>query len=525
MSNRTYRLCYSWSFLLIAILVSVKSLVAADYFDESTGITVFAFDQVTIPHTQNLKLEMYQPQRHPANPVVQRGEAGSVDAHGVQFYGSILKEAGKYRLWYVAFDDQVKSKVASARWRAAYAESVDGVTWTKPNLGLVKYAGNTNNNLLNMGGESWGFVNLKVIRDDADPNPSRRYKMTTHVYFRHNSRLGSLLPFVSADGLTWKPVKDVRPVKGEMKKEDLLLPGVHFEPCGGLYQWQGQYLITGQNALPGVHHYQGRVARTYRSRDFINWSSTSSIAFVRSLQYSYLGAGKSRQGEQNHEGISVWNRSNLLLGIYGRWHGSSEWKDVRVDLGFVLSNDGLHFREPENEWTFLKCGKDGAWDQGGVLQGQGFENIDEQTFIYYGSWDPRATGGPEVKRGGIGIATLQRDRFGVLRVDDSGKGYGDYQLPDVTSEFVTTAIAVENISHFYVNAEGLGPEAILKIELLDDQEHPIKGYSADLQQSGFQALIEWSNAAMPLPKQIRIRVTFMGKRNADIRFSALYLRP
>jgi hypothetical protein len=190
----------------------------------------------------------------------------------------------------------------------------------------------------------------------------------------------------------------------------------------------------------------------------------------------------------------------------------------------VLSNDGLNFREPENEWTFLQCGKDGAWDQGGVLQGQGFENIDEQTFIYYGSWDPRATGGPEIKRGGIGIATLQRDRFGMLRVDDSGKGPGDYQLPDVTSEFVTAAIAVENISHFYVNAEGLGPEAILKIELLDDQEHPIKGYSADLQQSGFQTLIEWSNAAMPLPKQIRIRVTFMGKRNADIRFSALYIR-
>ncbi len=524
MSNRTIGLCCSWSFLLIGTLLGASPLSATDYFDESTGTTVFAFDQATIPHTQNLKLEMCQPQRHPANPVVQRGAPGSVDAHGVQFYGSILKEAGKYRLWYVAFDDQVKSKVASARWRAAYAESVDGVTWTKPNLGLVKFAGNTNNNLLNMGGESWGFVNLKVIKDETDPDPALRYKMTTHVYFRHNTRLGTLLPFVSADGLNWKPVKNVTPVKGELKKEDLLLPGVHFEPCGGLYQWQGQYLINGQNALPGVHHYQGRVVRTYRSNDFLHWSPTSSIAFVRTPQHTYLGAGRSREGEQNHEGISVWNRGNILLGIHGRWHGTAEWKDVRVDLGLVISNDGLNFREPEHEWTFLKHGKDGAWDQGGVLQGQGFENIGEQTFVYYGSWDPRATGGPEVARGGVGIAMLPRDRFAALRVDESGKGPGDYQLPEITSEFVTKAIALENSSHFYVNADGLGPEAILKIDLLDDQEQPINGYSAQLQQSGFQIPIRWSNATLPIPKQVHVHVSFMGKRNTDIRFNALYLR-
>ncbi len=524
MSKHTLFLCYSWSFLIVATLLGVSSLGAADYFDESNGTTAFAFDQVTIPHTQNLKLEMYQPQRHPANPVVKRGDSGAVDAHGVQFYGSVLKESGKYRLWYVAFDDQKKSKQASVRWRAAYAESVDGVTWTKPNLGLVKFAGHTNNNLLSMGGESWGFVNLKVIKDDADPDPARRYKMTTHVYFRHNSRLGTLLPFVSADGLTWKPVKEVSPVKGEMKKEDLILPGVHFEPCGGLYQWQGQYLINGQNALPGVHQYQGRVVRTYRSNDFVDWSPTSSIAFVRAPQHAYLGAGRSREGEQNHEGISVWNRGNVLLGVYGRWHGAAEWKDVRIDLGFVLSNDGLNFREPENEWTFLERGKDGAWDQGGVLQGQGFENIGEQTFVYYGSWDPRVTGGREVARGGIGIAMLPRDRFAALRVDESGKGPGDYQLPNITSEFVTAAIALKNSTRFHVNAEGLGPDAILEIELLDDQEKPIKGYSADLQQSGFQTPVEWLNAAIPLPEQVHVHVSFMGKRNTDIRFSAIYLR-
>jgi hypothetical protein len=119
---------------------------------------------------------------------------------------------------------------------------------------------------------------------------------------------------------------------------------------------------------------------------------------------------------------------------------------------------------------------------------------------------------------------LPRDRFAALRVDESGKGPGDYQLPETTSEFVTQAIALENSSHFYVNADGLGPEAILKIDLLDDQEQPINGYSAELQQSGFQIPIRWSNATLPIPKQVHVHVSFMGKRNTDIRFSALYLR-
>jgi hypothetical protein len=90
--------------------------------------------------------------------------------------------------------------VKSERWRAAYAESTDGVTWVKPELGLVAFRGSKKNNLVDVGG-AWGFVNLKVVKDEADPDASRRYKMVTHVYFRHNTRLGTLLPFVSADGL------------------------------------------------------------------------------------------------------------------------------------------------------------------------------------------------------------------------------------------------------------------------------------------------------------------------------------
>lgn len=463
---------------------------------------------------------MNQPVKHPGNPVVRRGEPGSVDARGVQYYGSVIRDGGKYRMWYVAFDDDMKNKVRSERWRAAYAESTDGVNWVKPKLGLVEYKGSKDNNLVDMGGD-WGFVNLKVLKDETEADPARRYKMLTHVYFRHNTRLGTLLPFISADGLTWKPVKEVKPLKGELRKADLLVPGVHLEPASGFYQWDGQYFLTAQNALPSTHQYQGRVVRLYRSADFINWSSTGTLAFVRAAQHEYLGAGKSKEGEQNHEGIAVWNRNNVLLGIYGRWHGAAEWPGISVDLGFVLSNDGHFFREPKHEWTFLERGKDGEWDQGGLLQSQGFMNIGDQTHIYYGAWDPRPTGGTEVERGGVGIVTVPRDRLGELSVDLSGEGPGDYQLPAVTAEFITTSIRVKK-PQFYVNAHGLGDDARLRITLLDHLERPIPGAEASITTSGYQTPVRFP-AGAALPDRVRLGVVFEGARRTDIRFAALYV--
>jgi hypothetical protein len=503
---------------------------AAELFDETEGATtLFAFDNVSIPYSQNLRLEMRAPKRHPANPVLRRGDPGAPDAQGVQFYGSIIREGGKFRLWYVAFDDDQESKVPSARWRPAYAESDDGLHWVKPRLGLVEYHRSLENNLVEID-PALGFVNLKVLRDPDDPDPQRRYKMSAHVYFRHHTRLGTLAPYASPDGLHWKLLVPAKPKNAELQERDLVLPGVHFEPAGGLYKWEGLFHACGQNAMNATRPYQGRVTRMVRSADFVHWSPTMNIGFIREPQHVVLGPRRSLEGEQTHEGISVWNRGNVLVGLVGQWHGAKEWKDITIDLGFVLSNDGASFREPAHEWTFLRRGEDGAWDQGGVLQAQGFENIGAQTFIYYGAWDPRTRAESPPPRGGVGIALLPRDRFGELVVEEAGHGPGNYQLPEITAEFVTSALTVAKGSapRFYVNASGLGPEAALKVELLDALEQPLPGFcgaqAAVVRESGFQTAVAWPGPPA-LPERVKLRVVFEGTKRDEIRFSAIYLRP
>lgn len=506
------------------------------YFDETKVTTLFAFDDVSIPLTQNLRVKMRQPQKHVGNPVVARGPAGSVDAWAVQFYGSIIREREKLRLWYAAASDLPPTGDDVPRWRPAYAESTDGIHWTKPALGLVEHQGNKANNLVPIDPPELSFLNLKVLHEPEDPNPERRYKMTTHVFHSKERRLGTLVPFFSADGLHWKTARPLKPVGTEIGKEDLFLHWTHFEPSGGLYKWDGVYYASGQNANVAARPYHGRIARSYASGDFINWTHASAVGFTRGIQHTLLGPGRSRDGEQTHEGVSVWHRGNVLLGLYGIWHGAMDWTGVTIDLGFVLSNDGVKFREPANEWAFLKHGPDGAWDEGGLLQGQGFENIGDKTYVYYGSWDPRPHANDKAlpPRGGVGLATVPRDRFGDLVIDPSAFGTGSYHIPEseAVCEFITKAISIpsDEPAQFFLNAEGVGPQAALKIELLSHDLQPLPGYSgkaaAIVQQSGFQTPISWAgrNQLSDLPDGVRVRVTYEGAHREDIRFSALYVQ-
>jgi hypothetical protein len=518
--------------LLITSVAQASQLDSGKFqpvIDETKGTTLFAFDNVSIPFTRSLKLEMHPPEKYTGNPVLGRGKSGEPDSWAIHFYGSVIREkSGKFRMWYIGTGDERGQNTHhdSSLWRLLYAESTDGVHWVRPKLGLVEYRGSKENNLL-LTEPFMGAINVKVLHEPEDPDPSRRYKMILHAHWMKGTvRHGTLAPYASADGYRWKLLADIRPTKEtEMPADKLLLPTVHFEPAGGLYKWDGMYFATGQNPIPATRPYLARIARAYRSRDFVEWSQTSNINFVRHTQYidTYR---RGNEGKQTHEGISVWNRGNVLLGMYGQWEGAKEWPNITINQGFVISNDGLNFREPAQEWVFMKIGPDGTWDEGGLMQGQGFENVGDKTYIYYGSGDLRtwtAYKKPIPPRGSVGLATLPRDRFGDLRVYDTDEG---------ASEFVTNDVVPGpgKARRLFLNADGLGAEASLKIELLSHDERPLPGYSgpaaAVIRQGGLQVPVAWKGqeVARGLPERFRIKATFEGAKKEGIRFFAFYVQ-
>jgi hypothetical protein len=511
-----------------AVLLLSLVCLAGTTTSHAAEHVVFSFDDHAIPFKSNLKLTLVSPDKHAANPVVPRGPRGSVDAFRAQFYGSVIRVDGKFRMWYVAGSDDGAVNKVDTSFRPAYAESGDGIHWVKPQLGLTEFAGNKRNNLVEITPRldmaRLGSLVCFVLHEPEDKDPSRRYKMLIYGRYydstnrekaeRQSNTPTTVFPFFSADGLRWRLA--IAPPKGPwFVGSEVPFPVKNNFELGGLYKFDGIYYAAGQEMWPDISLPDGsRVRRTmvtHWSGDFVHWSHDRSFSFQR---YGYRTPDTSL--EEAHEPAGVWNRGNVLVATYGLWHGAREIKDRRMDLGLLVSNDGIHFREPIPDFAFLKAGNDGAWDQRGLVHGQGYWNVGDKTYIYYGAWDPSHDndGG-----GAIGLATMRRDGFGFLSARDAEDGV-----------LTTAPIANTRLkASLYLNADGLSQDARLVVELIDKLGSPIRGYSgadaATIQQSGLRVRVAWAGRdVMNFPNpQFRVRIRFTGPAAAQARFYAAYI--
>ena len=504
---------------------------------------LYAFDDRAIAATGNLQLAMEAPEKYPGNPVLPIGRAGQPDEWQLRFYGTILWNQGKFRMWYLAasYEGFVMplqgGDVDFRGWRVAYAESPDGIHWTKPDLNLMEFRGSWHNNLVGMPAGFHGYHAL-VRFEPEEPDPSRRFKMMAEVRLTGEYVIpgggpeGAYVPLYSSDGLSWRLADELVPAQGKVISGDFHLV-TSFE-AAGFYKWQGLYYLSGQNygkprqaaamAPPGRH------VQLYHSADLIHWSEAQTMGFARQGQFGISTALPLEAGrivyadEQTHEGASVWNRGNVLLALTGFWHGNSDWTKITHDLGFLTSDDGLHFREPQPEFIFAHVGEKGRdWDYGGLAQAQAFANVGDKTFVWYGapmdqSEGPR-TGHPFLREGGVGLLTLGRDRFGGLSTRE----------PDRDAVLVTEKIRADRPVKLWINAEGVGPDSRLRVELLDEFERPLAGFAgpsaAVLTHSGLRTPVTWSAAqsAAAISGPFKIQIRFEGPERNAIRLYAIYL--
>jgi hypothetical protein len=91
--------------------------------------------------------------------------------------------------------------IASHEDVTCYAESRDGIHWTRPSLGLVEFQGSRDNNIV-LKGHSHAFSPFK----DRNPKapPAERYKA---VAIGRVGKKSVLLGFASPDGLRWSQIR------------------------------------------------------------------------------------------------------------------------------------------------------------------------------------------------------------------------------------------------------------------------------------------------------------------------------
>ena len=75
----------------------------------------------------------------------------------------------------------------------------------------------------------------------------------------------------------------------------------------------------------------------------------------------------------------------MILGIYGQWHGhpTGDRRFVSIDLGLLISHDGMHFTEPIRDYKFVVAREEPESTTGlapALMQGQGMANLGDEKF-------------------------------------------------------------------------------------------------------------------------------------------------
>ncbi|MAG37564.1 MAG: hypothetical protein CL878_15110 [Dehalococcoidia bacterium] len=478
---------------------------------------LFPFDNTSIPFAAGLRMHLVDGKQRGRPPVVLGpGEPGAPDDRRTRFYGTVIPIEDALHMWYMGSG----SVDGPREYRACYAISRDGVHWVRPALGLVEYNGSRANNLIDFREGRAGLAAFPILYEPDDPDPDRRFK----VAFECGEYQAKVSVAFSPDGLRWT--------------ESPHNPGGAGMEMTGLIRFNGCYYINGHG---GFHFGVARNLITYASYDFEHWTQASCLGFYRDrlpIQEMADIRTRSTGGEQVHLGAGLWDRGNVILGVYDIWHGpeSGDRLQVTMDLGLLISHDALHYREPIPDFRFVpgyeEAGGTGTLkpEEGlppmmltaALSHGQGMCNWGDETMLWYEAWVD----------GGIRLARWERDRLGYFRAWNPEEYGGRLRADQAAMDrhCITCPIRVHGPgARVYANVDGISQYSELSVEVLDGQFRPLPGYSGDasipLTEPGLRQPVVWKDrdTVGEIDGPFRLRVKFGGVRREDTRLYALYV--
>ncbi|MBS0631998.1 MAG: hypothetical protein JSS11_08805 [Verrucomicrobia bacterium] len=405
------------------------------------------------------------------------------------FYGAVLQDNGKFRMWYYAVgmkepgDARHPDVKKLTQGPVCYAESNDGIHWIKPVLGQLEFHGSKKNNAIALPDAL--IEGVHVIKDADDPNPQRRYKM---VYNPHNGTTWVIRTATSADGIHWQAA----PTFGI----DRFLETSSFYKFNGLFVTSGQRLLFSEGGHKG-----GRQSHTVVSPDFDHWLPGDVTSFALAEPQNPADRGQTQPYDQVHLGVGAASFGNVCVGLYGLWRnqpgdesdqkrwGWFGYGKISCDFGLVVSNDGLHFREPVKGHVYLSQHDAPATPVPGknyptilTQSGNGILNVGDETRIYFGRWLNAEYG--KGYHGEVGLAVLPRDRWGALGLypasANNGAGFGGKprtssgEIPDHGSVWSAPVRLPDQGCKVFLNADHA---ALMDVEIADERFNPLPGYS------------------------------------------------
>lgn len=371
-------------------------------------------------------------------------------------YFTVMKDGDTYRMYYRGAYKPTEV--------TCYAESKDGVNWTRPTLGLFEFNGSKENNIVWMGKGAHNFTPFKDTNPTAPD--SERYKALASA-----GPKGSLVAFASADGIHWRKLQE-EPVitHGAFDSQNLAF----YDPMRKCYMAYYRGFTKGVRAV--LHA---------SSTDFIHWNDA---------EMRWIDLGDTPPEHLYTNGVTPYFRApHIYIALPARFaaghlappYPDAPTRDCVSDAVFMSSRDGYHFDRRFME-AFIRPGLDkGRW----------------VTRNNYPAWGIVPTKSAEI--GGLEELSIYwtehyytpkcRLRRGTLRLD----GFVSVNAPYKGGEFVTKPIVFEGkalVINYSTSAVGS-----IRVEIQDAQGRPIPGYNlktcTEIYGDDIEQTVQWKNDA------------------------------
>ncbi|MBL8174196.1 MAG: hypothetical protein JNK48_05975 [Bryobacterales bacterium] len=330
-------------------------------------------DALLVERQSGLERRFHALRKHPGNPLLVAGQPCEEGSSGPYLYGTVLDEGGTLRMWY---------HYLRKGYRNGYAESSDGLRWTKRDCSALA--------------ELDACHNPAVIRLPDDSRAPNKYAL-----FCFGADVSKVRAAFSPDGLDWTFVPETAK-QGLFDSSDVV--NFFYDPYGKQFAatWKGPTR-------------RGRSVGIALSRDGLAWT--------KPLDAPIFTADDLDPPDTQIYGMPVFPYQGVYVGLPWIYHAASHYTpEMRmtraeaealsprtVDVQLAWSWDLLHWSRPPERKPFLALGAAGAFDSKMVFTARAPVERNGELYFYYGGFplphDARQTGGA------IGLATLRQDGF------------------------------------------------------------------------------------------------------------------
>lgn len=400
-------------------------------------------DLAAVEDLQAVARTVNRPTKHASNPLM--GNSGWTWDRDINYVSPQLI-AGEVQLWYMGVE-------TTPELYACVATSSDGLAFAKPNLGLISYSGNTNNNIMLA-----AHVTIIGVHYDSTATPAYLGVGETQAGGGNDG----VFLYSSSDGLNWSLIKTLYsgPLDGNYKEGRTITRRA-----------DGRYVVVYSNG----HSPQRRGPGCYvsdTSDPTGTWTHHGVVVDAQSADTQRYHFSPSKVGD-------------AFIALSGRYVKSTEQVD-NVEL--MTSRDCIAWRSLDPAW--FAVGSSGAWDDEMIFPaGKAIEIGDDWFFYYSGIGANHAASLP--RNALVGAVTIPKGRIASIG------STGTVRLRQITTGAADTLT---------VNCNASGGS--LKVELLDEQNRVIYGYSRDdcdtITTDTYSTAVTWAGRGLIASRTVKV---------------------